>query len=240
MSAAQSIAVQLGEMTGHYNRRLAFGAVLKASLGLVFSLLTFGFVYWFGWFLGFLIARYLSLQAWQFGLLFTAVFLTAATWSAWRNVNPLSGLQPLSQKERMVLLVSEAVDLGCFSPRHASAGAAVVLIAGPASVLHAVGIWTYRIRYDGSLIEEAASLLFACEERCPAMQVRQPNAALLLRRLGLIKVVSDGELAALTVTDKGFKLLSSAKGKAGMCSTKGDRAKSKGAERGAAADRPRE
>jgi hypothetical protein len=39
MSAAQSIAVQLDEMTGHYNRRLAFGAVLKASLGLVFSLL---------------------------------------------------------------------------------------------------------------------------------------------------------------------------------------------------------
>lgn len=230
MNATHTIAARLDELSRRHNRGLAFDAALKASLGLVFSLLTFGVVYWLGWCVGFFFAPYLSLQAWQFGLLVAAVFVAVATWSAWRNVNPLAGLQPMSEKELMTMLVSEAAGLGCLSPRHASAGAAVVLMGGPASLLRAVATRTARIRRGHALMEDAASLLVASEESCLARRVRQLNAAVLLRRLGLIKVISHDESAALTVTDKGMRLLSGAKGKAGKRPAKRDQWKPNRAE----------
>lgn len=225
MNAAPDIALKLLDSAQQYNRGLAFDAGLKAILGLGFSLLTFGFVFWFGWFLGLFVAGTLGLQAWQFGVVFTVVFLIAATWSAWRRVDPLAGLKPLSEKELMLTLVSQAAGLLYFSPRHASAGAAVVLIGGPAAILQALGIWTYRIRLDSTVIDEAAEILAACKEKCPAKAVRRPAAVLLLRRLRFIKVIPDGESVAFTVTDAGHKVLSGAKPNAAKRSTGRERSK---------------
>jgi hypothetical protein len=197
----------LTEMVRQRNRGLAFDAALKAGLGIGFAVVTFGILYWFGWFVGFFLARSLSLPAWQFSAIFTGLFFAVATVSAWRRVDPMAGLQPLSDREMLVLLISQAAGGIGFSPRHASAGMALVLLGGPANVFEALGVWAHRIRADAGLLDEAARLLAQCETALPAEQVRTPAAAFLLKRLALIKVVRTHESGVLKLTEKGFGVL---------------------------------
>jgi hypothetical protein len=199
-----------------HNREVGSDAALKASLGIVFSLITYGFLFWFGWVVGFFMAGSLNLHPWQFAAIFAGIFLIVATWSAWVRVNPLAGLEPLSDQQRLLTLISLASpNIVYFSPRHATAGAAVVLLGGPAAVIEAIGIWAHRIRTKGALMEDAACLLGSCQTAFPVEQIRHPAAALVLRRLHLIKVVPHGNSAALALTDKGFAVLSGGKAKKG-------------------------
>ncbi|MSQ93984.1 MAG: hypothetical protein EXR98_05440 [Gemmataceae bacterium] len=203
----------LAEMVRRRNRELAFDAILKAGLGVVFSFFTFGFVFWFAWFVGFFFGRQMNLVPWQFAGMFTGVFFVAATWSAWRRIDPLAGLALLSDREWFLTMLSQAAGgLGYFSPRHASAGFAVVLIGGPAGVMEAIGIWAHRIRADAGLIDDAARLLDRCESVVPIGQVRNLTAAFLLHRLALVKLVPHGDQSALTLTDKGLAVVSNGKG----------------------------
>jgi hypothetical protein len=209
------ITGRLHDLVHRYNRELAGEALLKALLGVVFSILVFGFVFWFGWAVGWFVARPLGLEAWHCGALLSGLFLVVATWSAWRRVNPLAGLEPLSDEQRMLTLLSQVTPgLLSFSPRHATAGAAVVLIGGPANVFEGLGIWASRIRADEPLIAEASRLLTACSTNYPVEEMREPAAALLLRRLALIKVIPSGDSAALTLTDRGLTVLTGEKGRA--------------------------
>jgi hypothetical protein len=57
------------------------------------------------------------------------------------------------------------------------------------NLFQAVGVWRSRSRTDESLINDAARLLADCREKFPAAQVRRPSAAILLKRLALIKFV---------------------------------------------------
>jgi hypothetical protein len=215
MNGTPHIATRLQDLVLRYNRELALDAALKALLGVLFSFLVFGLLFWFGWFIGVFVARNFNLQAWQFGCLVSGLFLLAATWSAWRRVNPLAGLPRLTDRQLLLTLLSQASpDILYFSPRHATAGVAVLLIGGPANLFQALGVWAYRIRADAALIEAASRLLVECQEKCPVMRVAEPAAALLLRRLALIKIVLSGESSALTATDKGRAVLSGAKSSA--------------------------
>lgn len=203
---------RLAEMVRSRNRELAGDALLKAAIGVVFSLLTFGFVFWFGWFFGIYFSRQLNLPAWQFGALFTGVFLVAATWSAWRRVDPLAGVAPLTDREWFLMMLSQAAGgLGYFSPRHASAGFAVVLIGGPAGIIEAFGVWAHRIRADAGVIEDAARLLDRCEPQLPIAQVHNLAAAFLLYRLALVKLIGQEEERVLRLTEKGLTIVSRSK-----------------------------
>lgn len=206
------------------NRELALDALLKAGLGLVFSLFTFGIVFWFSWVLGFFFGRQLDLHPWQFAAIVTGLFFSVATWSAWRRVDPLAGLKPLSDQQLLLTAISQATgSMVYFSPRHASAGLAIILLGGPANLFEAVGIWVHRIRADASLLEKAARLLSLCKTQISAKEVRDPAGAVLLRRLALIKAVPSGASAALALTDKGLALLSGSKdGQANPAATQGD------------------
>jgi hypothetical protein len=221
MSSSPKVADRLRDLIGWRNRELAFDALLKTGLGVGFSCVTFGMLFWFGWVLGFFFGRHLNLHPWQIGAIFSGLFLVVATWSAWRRIDPLANLAPLSDREWFLTMLSQAAGgLGYFSPRHASAGLAIVLIGGPAAVIEAFGIWAHRIRADAVLIEESARTLVGCEPRLPITQVHNLAAAFLLNRLALIKVVPDGHSRVLKLTDKGFAVLS--KGKAGKGKRKSD------------------
>ena len=225
MNSAQQIADCITQMVQSRNRTLIFDATLKASLGIAFSTLTFGFIFWIGWMAGFCFFSWINLEPWQFAALVTGIFLGVAIWSAWVRVNPLADLAPLSDRDLFLTLVSQAAGgLGYFSPRHASAGFAVILIGGPAGVFEALGIWAHRIRADAPLIEQASKILALCEAKLPAEKVRVPAAALLLRRLALIKVVPNDDSVALMLTEHGFAVLSGGKGKraAGKAKRKSD------------------
>jgi hypothetical protein len=213
MDVSPQLVRRVSNMVRRRNRELALEAVLKASLGIVFSLVIYGLLFWMGWFVGFFVSGYVNLRPWQFGAVLAGLFLVVATWSAWRRVDPLAGLKPLSNRQLVLTLVSQASPgILYFSPRHATAGAAMILLGGPANVIEAFGMWAHRIRVEGSLIEDASRLLASCETGLPAEQVREPTAALLLRRLRLITVVPRGDSSALALTDKGFAVLSGGKG----------------------------
>lgn len=207
MSSNTKIAGRLHDMVRQYNRKLAADAMLQLVLGIAFCSLTFGFVFWVAWFSSSLFLRNLGLHAWQFGAVFSGLFIVVAVWSAWSRVDPLADLKPLSEREQMHRLVSLAVGLTYFSPRHATAGAAVMLLGGPASIFQALGIWAHRLRANDAIIAEASSLLAASDPQCPIEKIHEIASAVLLKRLGLIKVVPNGESHALTLTEKGRKIL---------------------------------
>jgi hypothetical protein len=196
-------------MVRRYNGELVYEAMVKAILGAVFSLFTFGFMFWIGWFFSWGVATSLSLEPWQCGALLAGVFFVVAAWSAWRQVDPMAGLERMTDRQWLLTQISLASPhLLYFSPRHALAGSAVVLLGGPSSMFQAIGIWAHRLRADQSLIEDAALLLTECSEPYPVEEARSVTAALLLRRLSLITVVACGHSAAFTLTEKGSKVLS--------------------------------
>ena len=82
MASSAKTLQRLEDRVRRRNRELAGDAILKASLGVVFTLLTFGFIFWGGWVFGWLFARSFSLDPWQFSLILTGVFFVVAVWSA--------------------------------------------------------------------------------------------------------------------------------------------------------------
>ena len=209
MNTSPQLADRLHNIIHRRNRELVSDAGLKAGLGIAFSLVTFGMLWWLGWVVGFMLGLQMGLDAWVIATLVTAVILVAATWSAWNRVDPLAGLEPLSDEQLMLTQISQAAGgLGYFSARHASAGFAIVLLGGPAGIIEAFGIWAHRIRADVPLVEDAARLLDSCESDFPINKVSNLGAAFLLWRLALIRIVSDGESRCLKLTDKGFNLRS--------------------------------
>jgi hypothetical protein len=207
MNVSLQLLQRIDDLVRRRNREIASEALLKAVLGIGFSIVVYGVLFWMGWFVGWFVAKYLNLHPWQFGALLSGLFFVVATWSAWRRVDPLADLKPMTKQQLLLTMISQASPgVLYFSPRHATAGAALILLGGPANVIEAFGIWAHRLRADSSLIEDAALLLAFCEAELPAEEVREPRAALLLRRLGLIKVVPRGDSAALALTDKGFSV----------------------------------
>jgi hypothetical protein len=212
MDSLPQVVDRISQMVNQRNRELAADAMWKAVLGIAFAAVTFGVLFWMSWFVGIFVAHYLSLRAWQFGAILTGLFLFVTTWSAWRRVDPLAGLKPLTDAQMLLTLIGQATGAFVyFSPRHATAGAAIVLIGGPANVFEAFGIWAHRIRADAALLEQAARLLAMCQAELSAEEVREPAAAFLLRRLALIKVLPRGDSAMLALTDKAVTLLSKSK-----------------------------
>lgn len=185
------------------NRELLVDAGIKAALGIAFSFFTFGILYWFGWVLGFAFAYRLNLEAWQFGAIFSGTFFVAAIWSAWRRVDPLADLAPPNAAQDIIRLITHAAGGVYFSPRYATAGAALVLLGGPANVFEALGIWAHRLCVEPGSVEAAARLLEECDPPLPFDRIRDLQAAVLLKRLALVKAVPHGESHALTLTDKG-------------------------------------
>jgi hypothetical protein len=212
MKSTSHVSKRLYALATRYNRELWFEGVAKALLGVGFTLLVFGMLFWFWWVVGFFMAGSVGLEAGQFSTLVTGLFWIVAIGSAWQRVDPLAGLQPLSDRQRMLTLISQASPhLLYFSPRHATAGAALLLLGGPAKLLEAIGSWPYLLALSPSLVEKSACLLAACKANVPIDRVRDPHAALLLKRLALIKTVPMEESVALTLTEKGASLLSPAK-----------------------------
>jgi hypothetical protein len=78
------------------NRELVLDACVTAALGVLFSLLTFGFVFWVAWLAGWMWgSRWrVGLVPWQLAAIVTGIFALASTVSAWRRVDPFAKLQP--------------------------------------------------------------------------------------------------------------------------------------------------
>jgi hypothetical protein len=204
---SDSIASRIREMARKHDAGLRVDILIRIATGIGFSLLTFGFVYWFFWVFGFVAAHHCGLEPWQFAALITGVFFAVATWSAWQRVDPLAAVRPMTSADRLMVLVTRAAGIGGFSPRHAVGGAATALIGGPANFVQALGIANSRLGATDVRIASAARLLESCRQICPIKKVKDAEAAALLRRLALIKFVPLDYSHRIALTEKGEKLL---------------------------------
>jgi hypothetical protein len=212
MSSRRPIADRLQRQVAQRNRELAIDAIAKASLGVLFSLLTFACVFWFSWTIGRPVSGYVGLAPWQLALLVTGLYVVVAIWAAWHRANPLAGVGRMTNEERIVTLVSPVAPGALLvSPRHAVAGMAMILLGGPANIVSAISLWAHRIHADKQLLGEAALVLCLCEEGCLVPQLPNLAAALLLRRLALIKPVAGSDATRLELTDKGHRLIGSSR-----------------------------
>ncbi|MHC5113291.1 MAG: hypothetical protein ACYTGP_02540, partial [Planctomycetota bacterium] len=86
--------------------------------------------------------------------------------------------------------------------------AAAVLLAGPINVFKGLGTWAHRVRSNAAMIDDASRLLpDAAAGGVPLEDVGNVHAALLLRRLALLKAVPREHSAILEATQKGRELL---------------------------------
>jgi hypothetical protein len=225
MKKTLHIADRVQSVLDQRNRELVSDAILKIALGITLTLpvfgILFGAVYWLGWFVGVWIAldRRGSGAMSDSELLFiailaafvTGVVFTLAVWSAWRRVCPLAVNQPFTNRQIIRTIINKASN-GPFDlrPHHATSAGAFVFIGGPSSFFEGVGSWFQQLRADRALIEDAAKLLGACKETVSVKQVT-PAAALLLKRLALIKVVLSVDSPALALTQRGFDIVDGGK-----------------------------
>ena len=190
------------------NRQLAFEAAVEVVLGVLFAALTLAFVFWITWLFGGGLARMAGLAGWHLALIITGLFLIVTTVSAWRQVDPLAGVDPMTAAEEMLTGASLASpEMLYFSPRHATAGAAMLLLGGPANVFTAVGTWRHRLPGDTTVITDAATLLCRCGTGLAVERITTPRAAVLLARLALIKVVPKGASGIIEPTENGRSAL---------------------------------
>lgn len=190
------------------NRELAVEALIEAALGVLFTLLTFGFVFVLGLSAGWLVGRRVGLSAVGFAWIVTGVFFVTAVISAWRRVDPLAGVDPMTFEQEVLTALSQtSAQMLYFSPRHASAGVAMVLLGGPSNLFSAIGTWRHRLNDDDAIVHVAAEVLRASAAELDLERVRTPHAALLLRRLALIKVTHREGRPVVVATEKGREIL---------------------------------
>jgi hypothetical protein len=197
-----------GRVAAH-NARLRQTALVQGAIGLVSCLVTCGGV--FGLAYG---ACMLFLGSWGGGgallvaLVATVLFAAATLRAALQRADPLASLSPLSETERLATRVSLFTPGFVYvNPRYLAAGCAGVLISGPTNLLDARNALRRRLPQDEGTIDAAVeALALAAEEpRLPELPV--PLAAVVLRRVDLVKLREDGEDYRVLLTGEGRFLL---------------------------------
>jgi hypothetical protein len=79
MDISPQLIDRLDKMVRRRNRELASDAILRAGFGVLFSCLSFGFVFWLGWLVSVELAPLLGFDAWLFGTVAAGFFLIVMT-----------------------------------------------------------------------------------------------------------------------------------------------------------------
>lgn len=182
------------------NRRLAFETSLLAVIGLAICLVVFGLSFVL------LLIPYFGIPRVVSALIGTTLLAVGSLVAAWRQVNPLEGMAPLSMDERMEMKVRNAIGAYGGSPRFALAGLKMLFMSGPTSLFAAWRDWRRRFTWAPEVVDAAADLLAACQTPQPLQQVAE-EPALLLLELRLAKVVGEDAHARLSITQRGKELI---------------------------------
>lgn len=179
----------------HRNREILLEAAIAATAGVIFSLITFGVLWWLMWiFCWFTIGRGSAVMVASVG---TAIFVLVAVVSAWRRVDPLEHLSPMTGRQMLTQDAAGALTLATGVPimtRHSTAGAGVVLIGGPANIFEALSLYRHRIRAGHRQIAQAAELVdrvSAGDVAIDQLDEADSQALHILSRLKFIKVVQE-------------------------------------------------
>ncbi len=142
----------------------------------------------------------------------TALYLAVATYSAWRRIDPLASLAPLTRAEADRRAIEDALadltDGPLLLREEAVAGLASGLVAGPANLFAAWRTWRRRVLLDRDLSKGCEALLARAAAPEGAPVASAPRSAAALVQLGLARVAL-GEDGALWVrlSPKGKQLV---------------------------------
>lgn len=201
-----STGEQIRRLVAERNQDLSLEAAVEVGLGLLFSAIVFGAVFWTTWLIFFFIF-FSTQRATVIGAIVAGVFAAVSTISAWRRVNPFADVAPLTGAEEL----QEHVALGFgyvtgfpVVTRRSLAGAAAVLIGGPANLFEAWATWRHRLPAGDRLLHEAATIFQDADRGLDLRSVRDPGALNVLHRLGLIRTeVTGRNTVTIRLTQKG-------------------------------------
>lgn len=203
-ATAERLAPRIAEQ----NQEIKIQAGIQAVTGIAYCLFMCGALWLTLWFFSTLCFSDFMAPS-LLALLATLVFAGASTFEAWRRVDPFANLEPLAEWQRTLTAISLAVpNFVYFSPQHASAGLAFLLLAGPESLFSATRLWRSRLPDNPDSIIVAAELLRRSQNPLPAKQV-PAEAAATLYRLSLVKILVTAKNSepVIAITEKGQSLL---------------------------------
>ena len=203
---------RFGQLVAGQNQEIRLQAGIQMATGALYSLAVGGAIWLTIWVPAvFTCIDFRQASHWAWGVVL--VFAGVATFEAWRQVEPFAALEPLTEWQRALTAFSQATPgFVYFSPRHASAGIAFLLLAGPESLFSATKLWRSQLPADPEAQANALGLLQDLQRPSLASQV-PPEAATTLHRLGLIKILPgegrslDGFDSIVAITEKGQSLL---------------------------------
>ncbi len=195
-----AFATRIHSLVEERNRDVLADVTMQGLLGGFWCVVTFGAVFLLGW----------LLTSFWLAWLIVAVYFAVATWSALREVDPWAHLTPISRDERTrrdierYLAAATGRGVGALR-RDGIAGLAMVLIAGPRSVIGAWRSYKRILPQEQELSAAAGAILAECPQMfAPDLDAR---ACAILARLGMIgfETDEDGDVH-MTLTTRGRKL----------------------------------
>ena len=207
MNERQQIADRIQRLIVKRNRELTFEALAEGLLGLVFCLATFGGVFALTWMICIFVVPRNGLAAWQIALGVAALFAVVSLVSAWRNENVIAGLAAMTDKQRLISTLTRAAGLGSANPEYATAGIALLLVAGPQNLVRALGTWKHRFPEGSAVSTRAAEVLAACQQELAIDRLPDLKSCVILRRLLLVRPIERSEFTAIALTEKGRSML---------------------------------
>jgi len=134
--------------------------------------------------------------------------LSLAAMICWRTVNPTRSYLPLDDPDA----ICEMLDNGTpqtmlFHPEHELPRFLSIVTTGPESVLKGYGLKQNLISTDEELLERSMKLLKRCNDGYPLKRMKNPEAAVLLRQMGLVRTDRREAGLTLALTQDGDTLL---------------------------------
>lgn len=183
-----------------------FEALLALVLGVVFTAVVFGAMFWFCWFMALIFVGWSDAPKIAAGV--TGLFFLVACFSAWRKSDPLANLEPLAPGEPLGWNATMVAAHGLGVPiltRRSLAGLGAVLLGGPANLFDAIDVWRHRLpRCD---VRIAHRLLMDCRGGLNLESIQDHTAMLVLYRLQLIRVRHGDATLQAHPTAKGDAIL---------------------------------
>lgn len=127
---------------------------------------------------------------------------------AWRQVEPMRGIAPMTDTQRALTFISQASpNVLYFSPLHAGAGLVELMSSGFRPFFDGLGQYLNRVSESPDVQTQAAEILVQTANGLPLRSVGSPEALLLLRQLKLVRIEIRGVTDTLLPTERGERLL---------------------------------
>jgi hypothetical protein len=173
------------EAVREYNADFATKGWVAIAMGVLTSLLVYAFILVVCFFF-----FCLSAAPWYLvGTVIFGIFFGVSWWSCTRGVDPIDGVRPVDEDDLGAMKVATLVTGLPMSPRHTIAGAAGLVMHGPASIIEGRSMLASLLPTDDATIRGAAEVLAGLlEDKTVSIEAINPKMlAFLLVRTGLAR-----------------------------------------------------